>query len=137
MGSRIRTLIVEDEVGLWPGYEMLLGSRFKLSFCRNAEEAIQTLKAGGYHCILTDFHLGGGQNALDILKRAPAIPTIVVTGDLDPEIERMVAEAGANGFVDKFRMGQKLFAAISAALTPNPRLLAVELAKARIAVDAS
>lgn len=97
-----RILIIEDDATVRSGLQLLAESwGHEVAAVASGEEALALgAECGRFDTIVADFRLGPGLNgtetAMEIRKRIGwPIPTLVVTGDTDPE---RISEVHASGF---------------------------------------
>ncbi len=100
MGGRV--LIIEDDATVRSGLQLLAESwGYEVAAVASGEEALELgAGCGRFDAIITDYRLGPGLNgtetAMEIRKRiGRPIPTLLVTGDTDPE---RISEVHASGF---------------------------------------
>lgn len=84
----------------------------------SADEAIETARTEIPDLVLLDLNLHGasGEDVLKVLRSESSIPVVMVTGDVDPDIQRRLREQGANDVVLKPFDADALFALIESLL---------------------
>jgi signal transduction histidine kinase/ActR/RegA family two-component response regulator len=104
----LRVLFVEDEADIAEGTRhALAGLGMEVAVCLDLASAEARIAAGGFDVVLTDFDLGGGKTALDLmdaLRAAPAVagvPVVVLSAYGAAEDLARSAAAGACAHVVK------------------------------------
>jgi FixJ family two-component response regulator len=115
--------IVDDDPSVRRALRRLVAS---LSFAPadfpSGETFLESVEETRPHCALVDLHMPG-LNGLEVLlqlrKRGLRIPTIIVTGNTQPDMERLCLEAGAAAYLLKPLDRDSVFAAVQAAALPG------------------
>ena len=102
--SKFRILIVDDQLDvrrmLRAGVETL-GSDFKVVDVPSGEEALLVISSQTFDLLIIDVLLPG-ISGLELIQqvrnRIPDIRIILITGSMESEIRRQVADAGADAF---------------------------------------
>ena len=102
-----RILIVEDQSDvrhmLRSGLETL-GPEFEVVDIPSGEEAFLELTSSQYHLMIADVRLAG-MTGIELMEKAltlnPDMKMILITGVIDPELRREVADASADAFFFK------------------------------------
>jgi len=78
----IKILIVDDEVEIAEGYEMLLQGTFNCTSVHTVAEAIQLVSKSSPDAVITDLRFPGesGMDLLKFLENFPAIATVAISG---------------------------------------------------------
>ncbi len=119
-GSRVRTLIVEDQGMVRAFFERWLATqpRFTLAAsARTGEEALLLVEAARPDVVLVDFQLPG-MDGLEFVRAArqvrPQLRALVVTSLVDALALTRVREAGVEGYVEKDAAPEVLAEALGA-----------------------
>ncbi|MBF0261658.1 MAG: response regulator transcription factor [Magnetococcales bacterium] len=114
----IRIIIVDDHGLFRDGLSSMIAKNGDLVIAGEAENAVDalTLMAGdGWDLALLDVSLPD-MSGLEVLRRVRASgclrPVLVVTRHQDFHLARRLLQSGANGYIDKTRMGDELLRAI-------------------------
>ncbi|TWT90847.1 Non-motile and phage-resistance protein [Pseudobythopirellula maris] len=105
--ENIRVLLLEDDHDFYRLIAHQLNNhrrRFELDRVETLAEAIDKLKLGGYHLVLSDLSVpdSSGFNTIESLRQVCALtPIIVFTGLDDDAIEQQLVEAGAQDYLVK------------------------------------
>jgi len=97
-----RVLVVEDEaLNRALMVESLSDAGFQVHEAESVREAESLLSADGYHLLITDIHMPGDANGLDLAARThqaePDLPILFVTGR--PDVMDQLRGAGIRGAV--------------------------------------
>lgn len=122
--SACRLLLVDDHPALAQGLAALLGQEPDLEvvgLCASGHELlrlVETAPAPPASLLLLDLHLPPPHDGLSLLPRLrrawPATRVLVFSSAASPTLVAQVAQAGAQGFVDKSAEADALLAAIRA-----------------------
>lgn len=98
-------LVVDDDDILLIGMKRFFDSEgLSARFVQCGEKALEMMKNGHFSLMITDLNMPG-MNGLELTKQAkdlaPAMPVIMVTAAISPEIPELAAEAGVNGILYK------------------------------------
>ena len=96
----MRVLIVEDEMlNREIMAEALIEAGFAVDEAGSADEAVRMLDADGYRLLVTDIHMPGSLDGIDLAQRAhdqnPRMPIVFVTGR--PDVLARLRDAGIPG----------------------------------------
>ena len=85
---QMRVLVVEDEtINREIMAEALADAGFRVDEADSADEALRLLDADGYQLLVTDIHMPGGMDGIDLAQEAhsahPQMPIVFVTGRPD------------------------------------------------------
>lgn len=114
----VRVLIADDNEMVRRGIKDLLASEMTWQICGEAKDgadAVQKSRELRPHIILLDIsmpHLNGLQAARLLRKDSPEVKILVMSQHDPIQLLPRVMEAGANGCVDKSRIGVDLLPAI-------------------------
>jgi DNA-binding response OmpR family regulator len=128
MTMRRQILLVEDDPALREiEYQILRKMEFEVVTLECAEKAIRLLDECSFDLLMTDIHLGGGLNGIDLMRvardQAFRLKILAVSGGMHERRTRSV-EALADGLLDKpFSIGE-LRANVLHVLEPAPRIAA-------------
>jgi DNA-binding response OmpR family regulator len=97
-----RVLVVEDEAVIRDLIvETLVEAGFQVEEAGTADDAVRLIDADGFGLLITDVHMPGTLDGIDLARRAqshkPALPVIVITGR--PDVVHRLRGAGINGTV--------------------------------------
>lgn len=105
--SPIEVLLVEDDEDdafIAQAYLREAGTEFKVTWVDGADRALESLDTGQFDAALIDYQLGGA-TGIEVLTAARAagimIPMIMLTGNVNPDVDRKALESGAADFIDK------------------------------------
>lgn len=119
-GSRVRTLLVEDQGMVRAFFERWLATmpRFELvASTRTGEEALLLIEDARPDLVLVDFQLPG-MDGLEVVRAArqvrPQLRALVVTSLVDALTLTRVREAGVEGYVEKDATPEMLAEALAA-----------------------
>ena len=95
-----RVLVVEDESLIRELMaEALKDAGFEVDEAATSDEAVRLLDADGYHALVTDVHMPGQLDGLELGRRAhadkPGFPIIFVTAR--PDVMSRLRDTGING----------------------------------------
>lgn len=102
----MRVLVCDDHALFREGLQLLLEEldpTIDILLTGSAEGGAQ-LASGGVDLVLLDWNLEGltGADALAVMREAlPFAPIVVLSGERDPQLVRLVVELGAAGFISK------------------------------------
>ncbi len=109
--ASLRVLAVEDNPELreyltleLEGAELISGRSTTVAVAPDLNHALEVLEDGGIDLVLLDLALSdssGLDTVFRVTEAAPAIPVVVVTGDVTPELAEQVLLAGAQDFLVK------------------------------------
>jgi DNA-binding NarL/FixJ family response regulator len=117
----LRILIADDHPAVRTSIRSLLQSHVDWAVCGEASDgldAVQKAKQLKPDVVLLDWTMpimNGIQAVPLIRKEVPDSEILIVTQHESPEINRLVAEAGAQGYVPKSQVSSALFPAIESA----------------------
>lgn len=120
-------LLVEDnEINQEVALEILAQAGFLVTAVNNGQEAVDTLAAGSYDCVLMDLQMPvmDGLEATKIIRSNPrhkALPIIAMTANAMPEDKERCLEAGMNDHVAKPIEIKRLIAALNRWINPGKR----------------
>lgn len=104
MGMARKILVVDDEEDLRRIIARMLAAQGEILEAADAAEAIRLLKANPPDLMLLDVTLPDG-SGLDVLRaareRQPALPVLMLTGQLDIATARDALEHGARAYMTK------------------------------------
>ena len=91
--SRLRILVVDDNHRIRElESELLQQLDYEVAVAANAAEASQLLHASDWDLLMTDIHLPGASNGVELArsakKRSPRLKTLIVGGDVDQYTRR-------------------------------------------------
>ena len=122
--SACRLLLVDDHPALARGLATLLGQEPDLEvvgLCASGHELLRLLEAAPAppaDLLLLDLHLPPPHDGLSLLPRLrrswPTLRVLVFSSAVSPTLVAQVAQAGAQGFIDKSAEADALLAAIRA-----------------------
>ena len=112
-------LIVDDEPDMLDFLERVLRRRFRVTRCRNAEEALERLAEAEYSVLITDQKMPR-VSGLELLERIgdqqPQLVKLLISGFSDvPDIQRAVKRGGIHNYILKPVDSQKLLDAVEEA----------------------
>lgn len=106
VGRPVRGLIVDDEP--WVGSVLQsfceLAPGLEADVCYNGLEAIEKVQNGAYDFVTVDLvmpELSGVETVRELLKIAPHMPIMIVTGNATEELKRQAGCAGARKILEK------------------------------------
>lgn len=102
--TKFKLLSVDDDIGFSKNLLLALANEFDVSLASNASEALATLKAYDFDCVLLDMNLPeiDGLRLLKMLRGLkPTLPVIMLTGDKTPEKIVKAIKEGASDYVIK------------------------------------
>jgi DNA-binding response OmpR family regulator len=84
----MRVLVVEDEsINREVMAEALMDAGFRVDEADSADEALRLLETDGYQLLVTDIHMPGRMDGIDLARQAhtvhPQMPIVFVTGRPD------------------------------------------------------
>lgn len=126
-GGAVTLLIVDDEEMLVELLHRLVTRHgYAAVSAVSAKEALTVFEAnrGKIDLVITDLmmpDMDGKQLAQELLRRDPATRILISTGYSDPTDITYLLEAGARGVVMKPYQADRLFEAINAAMSDEPR----------------
>ena len=88
-------------------------NKYEVTGVESEDEAIEVFRQGGVDLVILDYQLsqGDGLNCLRQLRKLDAIvPVIAVSGVATPAIAGELIEAGADDYLSKTSMNQKILA---------------------------
>jgi DNA-binding response OmpR family regulator len=101
MAARPAVLVVEDETDLLATYRRLLGrDGFRVVTAATRAAGLEALAQEPFDAAIIDVRLPDG-DGLDVVRKAAAMPAIVVTGYPSPHARQAALAAGAADFVAK------------------------------------
>jgi DNA-binding NtrC family response regulator len=104
MGMARTILVVDDEEDLRRIISRMLSSQGKVLEAADGAEAVRIIKESVPDLLLLDVTLPDG-SGLDVLKQAhvlaPALPVLMLTGQLDIDTARDALEQGARAYMTK------------------------------------
>src|SRR5262249_24370367 len=103
--TRKQLLVVDDELSIREILaEGLEGYGFPVRMASSAAEALEIVRGGGIHLVLSDIDMPGG-NGIELLKRIkavhPDLDVIMVTGVVDVDTAMASIHDGASDYVTK------------------------------------
>ena len=116
-GRGMRVLVCDDHALFREGLQLLLEEldpTIDILLTGSAEGGAQ-LASDGVDLVLLDWHLEGvtGADALATMREAlPFAPIVVLSGERDPQLVRLVVELGAAGFISKASHKDELMRAL-------------------------
>ena len=114
----MKVLVVDDHALFREGLKFLLrelDASLVVDEAGDCAAALERVSAGRYDLVLLDLNLPGlrGMDALAALRSAvPGAPTVVLSGEDDPELVRNAIKAGAMGFIPKSSTREVLIQAL-------------------------
>jgi two-component system, NtrC family, response regulator AtoC len=102
--DRKSILVIDDEVLIFQTIKLIFSCEFDLYSATSAQEAFQSLSKNEVALILLDVNLPdiSGLDLLRLLQhRYPAIPIIMLTGEVDPRVIVKTLQSGAFDYVVK------------------------------------
>jgi diguanylate cyclase (GGDEF)-like protein len=102
--SRLRVLVVDDDIVDRMTIARLLVRSFELTLCASAEDALNSLAAESFHCVLIDYRLpdSDGLSLLEALRNDPNAPAaIILTGSGDESVAVNAMKRGAHDYLTK------------------------------------
>jgi DNA-binding NtrC family response regulator len=101
-----RILIVDDDRATRVGLsELLEGHGYRTAMAGTLREALAHLSADPPALIIADVRLGAFNGLQLLMASSGSVPTIVITGHVDPVIEREARAAGADFVVKPIDLG--------------------------------
>jgi len=100
----VKVLIVEDDIHISEMlYELLRQNKYVPTAAYSGTEALLLLPQGGFSLVLLDLMLPGktGEQVLEEIRRASAIPVIVLTARTDKETTIKLLQSGADDYIAK------------------------------------
>jgi DNA-binding NarL/FixJ family response regulator/HPt (histidine-containing phosphotransfer) domain-containing protein len=114
----IRVLIVDDHAIVRRGLTALLADEFRdatFGEAADASQALEHLRKNTWDVALLDITLPG-KNGLDLLKEIhaewPALPVLILSGQLEDQFAVRVLKAGAGGYMTKASAPEELAKAV-------------------------
>lgn len=114
----MKVLVIDDHALFREGLKFLLrelDASLVIDEAGDCAGALERAAAGSYELVLLDLNLPGlhGLDALAALRDAvPSAPTVVLSGEDDPELVRSAIRAGAMGFIPKSSTREVLIQAL-------------------------
>ena len=114
----MNVLVIDDHALFREGLKFLLREldpSLAIDEAGDCMGALERVAAGSYDLVLLDLNLPGlrGMDALAALRGAlPAVPTVVLSGEDDPQLVRTAIRAGAMGFIPKSSTREVLIQAL-------------------------
>ena len=127
--SRLTIAVVDDEPAVRKALRRLFRSAgLEVESFADGLEVVTSLKRNPVDCLVLDLHMPGlsGLNVLHQLGAAGVrVPTIVITGHDQPEVEAQVRAAGAAAYLNKPLDEHTLLSAVTEAVrgADEPRAL--------------
>jgi len=126
---RPRVLLADDDAGVRTAISRLLSSSCDVVGCvPDSAELFEATMRLRPDVVLLDFSLPGGLNGIEACRRlkamAPDVDVVAFTAYDDPELKRLVCEAGASGFVWKLQASDELIRTIRTLVDRKPPLSA-------------
>jgi len=120
--SKVKVLIVEDDLSSQIYYTHLLEDQYDLHLVTNVADAKTALKQHEYSVAIVDISLPGDESGIDLIKfiqdKYPKNPDcIALTAHAFPHIKVEALEAGADEFFTKPIMSETLIESIEKHLT--------------------
>ena len=116
-GKTIRVLMVDDDEG---DYLLICewlaeaeGAGFDLEWVSTYDQGLEAMRRNWHDVYLVDYMLGA-ENGLELLREVMRsgckVPTIVLTGQGNPEVEKEATESGAVDYLEKGEVDGPLLA---------------------------
>ncbi|MDO8187961.1 EAL domain-containing protein [Conexibacter sp. JD483] len=104
----VKVLLVDDDEDDYVVTSDLLGrqdrARFAVEWCRDYEQALRAIRAGGHDVYLFDIHLGA-RSGLDLVRESAGMranaPVIMLTGRSDYELDLEATSLGVTDYLVK------------------------------------
>lgn len=117
----IKVMVVDDDPMVRRSVSIVLYSalRYQCTEAATGREALERAQQELFDAFIVDMSLpdcSGFDVLLEIRKRVPEVPVLILTGHRDPEYMTLANRYGAAAFLDKGRAAQEL-------LSTLPRLL--------------
>lgn len=107
MKARPKVLVVDNDKNILAAFRLLLaGKWFRPILCNNAKDALSKVICSHVDCVVAEPHLKGamesGLEFLTNLRHArPHLPIIVITYELDSDLEKRIETLGVNALFPK------------------------------------
>ena len=117
-------LIADDHAGVRSRIASIIIESFpsaELSYCSNANDALSYLQRNTCDILIMDINMPGitGIEALRRLRSSSDLPVIIMSSNCENQYTRAALAAGANAFINKQSLGEKLQQTIEYIVKPN------------------
>lgn len=102
----MKILVIDDEMLDLFVSKRLLGTEFQVEGFNKLPDALQWAKENPFDVLLSDYYLGNGVSAQDVLKalvdvRGKTFKSYVITNYIDDKKKAELRQAGFDGTIDK------------------------------------